>query len=170
MPKISLKLKKKGGRGSMARPCKSVVVMSKNLTQEELKARQKHEQKLKGKADKLKPPSYLNSRQKKIFKYIVSELESAGILGNLDIYILTTVSIAIDRLQEIETMINEDIQNAFDSNVIGAKKKYTDDLYRCCNELSLSPQARAKLGNINIETQKQNSDPLLKVLAGRRNS
>ena len=95
-------------------------------------------------------------------------MESSGILGNLDIYILTTASIAIDRLQEIEIMINEDITNAFSNNVIGAKKKYTDDLYRCCNELSLSPQARAKLGNINIEAQKQKSDPLLQVLAGRR--
>lgn len=146
----------------------SVVTTSKHLTHEERKSRQEQENKLKGKADKLKPPSYLNSRQKKIFKYIVSELESSGILGNLDIYILTTASIAIDRLQEIETMINEDITNAFSNNVIGAKKKYTDDLYRCCNELSLSPQARAKLGNINIETQKQKSDPLLQVLAGRR--
>jgi len=146
----------------------SVATTSKHLTHEERKARQEQENKLKGKADKLKPPTYLNSHQKKIFKYIVSELESSGILGNLDLYILTTVSIAIDRLQEIETMINEDITNAFSNNVIGAKKKYTDDLYRCCNELSLSPQARAKLGNINIETQKQKSDPLLQVLAGRR--
>ena len=144
--------------------------MSKNLTHEERKAREEQEEKLKGQADKLKPPTYLNSAQKRIFKYIVNELESAGILGNLDIYILTTVSIAIDRLQVIETTINEDINNAYNSNVMGAKKKYTDDLYRCCNELSLSPQARAKLGNINLETQKENSDPLLQVLAGRRNA
>lgn len=152
----------------MARPAMSVATTSKHLTHEERRARQEQENKLKGKADKLKPPTYLNSRQKKIFKYIVSELESSGILGNLDIYILTTASIAIDRLQEIETMINEDITNAFSNNVIGAKKKYTDDLYRCCNELSLSPQARAKLGNINIEAQQKKSDPLLQVLAGRR--
>ena len=144
--------------------------MSKNLTHEERKARQTQENKLKGQADKLKPPTYLNSHQKKIFKYIVNELESSGILGNLDLYILTTVSIAIDRLQVIETTINEDINNAYNSNVMGAKKKYTDDLYRCCNELILSPQARAKLGNINLETQKENSDPLLQVLAGRRNA
>ena len=35
-------------------------------------------------------------------------------------------------------------------------------------ELSLSPQALAKLGNINLEAQKENSDPLLKVLNGRK--
>ncbi|OOM72507.1 hypothetical protein CLPUN_47000 [Clostridium puniceum] len=71
----------------------SVATTSKHLTHEERKARQEQENKLKGKADKLKPPTYLNSHQKKIFKYIVSELESSGILGNLDIYILTTARI-----------------------------------------------------------------------------
>lgn len=154
----------------MARPSKSVHLMSKNLTHEERQAREKQEQKLKGKADKLKPPAHLNSNQKKLFKYIVNELESADILGNLDLYILETCVIAIDRKREIDQLINEDITQAFDPQVIGAKKKYTDELFRCCNELSLSPQARAKLGNINIEAQKNNSDPLLKVLQGRRST
>lgn len=152
----------------MARPSKSVAVMSKNLTHEERQARLNTETKLKGKADKLKPPAHLNSNQKKLFKYIIKELEQVDILGNLDVYILETCVIAIDRKREIDLLINEDITQAFDPQVIGAKKKYTDELFRCCNELSLSPQARAKLGNINLEAQKENSDPLLKVLQGKR--
>lgn len=152
----------------MARPTKSVTLLSKNLTHEERQAREKQEQKLKGKADKLKPPSHLNTNQKKLFKYIVKELEKAEILGNLDLYILETCVIAIDRKREIDIYINEDITRAFDPQIIGAKKKYTDELFRCCNELSLSPQARAKLGNLNIESQKNNSDPLLQVLGRRK--
>jgi len=148
----------------------SVSTTSKHLTKEERQARQETEQRLKGKADKLKPPAHLNANQKKLFKYIIKELEQADILGNLDIYILETCVIAIDRKREIDQLINDDINMAFDPQVIGAKKKYTDEFFRCCNELSLSPGARAKLGNINLEAQKNNSDPLLKVLQGRRES
>lgn len=146
----------------MARPTKSVNLIKKNLTKEEREQRTDGEKNLRGNKDKLKPPTYLNSKQKKIFKFIVNQLEKSGILGNLDIYILTTCSIAIDRLQVIEQMINENINRLTDKELLSAKDKYTKDLYRCCNELSLSPQARAKLANINV--QKQEEDPLLKVL------
>ena len=45
---------------------------------------------------------------------------------------------------------------------MNAKDKYSKDLYRCCNELSLSPQSRAKIANIN--TQSKEDDLLLKAL------
>ena len=45
---------------------------------------------------------------------------------------------------------------------MSAKDKYTKDLYRCCSELSLSPQSRAKLANINISVKNEN--PLIKLL------
>lgn len=150
----------------MARPSKSVKTMSKNLTKEEKEIRLETEEKLKGGADKISPPSHLNSSQKKIFKYIVQELKASGILGNLDIYILGTCSICIDRLQEIEKLINKDIERLLDKDLMSAKDKYTKDFFRCCNELSLSPQSRAKLGNINLQAKEREEDVLLKVLAG----
>jgi P27 family predicted phage terminase small subunit len=151
----------------MARPCKSAKVIDKyGQTKAEIQARLEVEEKLKGGADKISPPKHLNARQKKIFKYIVKELEASQILGNLDIYILAQTAIAIDRLQEIEKMINEDTTRMFDKEVLVAKDKYTKDFFRCCNELSLSPQSRAKLGNINLQAKQQGEDPLLKVLKG----
>jgi len=150
----------------MARPSKSVNTMSKNLTKEEIQKRKETEDKLKGASDNISPPAHLSLSQRKIFKYIVGELEASGILGNLDIYILATCSIAIDRLQAIEKTINEDFNMIFDKTLLSAKDKYTKDLFRCTNELSLSPQARAKIGNINFEKQKEQGDPLLKVLKG----
>ena len=45
----------------MARPSKSVAVMSKNLTKEERKLRLEGEEKLKGNADNISPPTYLNT-------------------------------------------------------------------------------------------------------------
>lgn len=151
----------------MARPCKSAKVIDKyGQTKAEIQARIEVEEKLKGGADKISPPKHLNARQKKIFNYIVQELEASQILGNLDIYILAQAATAIDRLQEIEKQINKDITKLFDKNVLSAKDKYTKDFFRCCNELSLSPQSRAKLGNINLQAKQQEEDPLLKVLKG----
>ncbi|MEL3956912.1 phage terminase small subunit P27 family [Caldifermentibacillus hisashii] len=150
----------------MARPTKSVKTMSKNLTKEEKEIRLETEQKLRGGADNISPPKHLNARQRKIFQYIVQELEASKILGNLDIYILGTAAIAIDRLQQIEKMINKDINKTFDKNILKAKAEYTKEFFRCCNELSMSPQSRAKLGNINVQVKQKEEDPLLKVLKG----
>lgn len=154
------------GGEEMARPTKSVKTMSKNLTKEEVDIRTQTEEQLRGGVDKVSPPSHLNARQKKIFAYIVDELEASGIIGNLDVYILGTCAIAIDRLQEIEKMINKDITKLLDKSLMSAKDKYTKDFFRCTNELSLSPQSRAKLGTINVQDKQKKEDPLLKVLGG----
>ena len=148
----------------MGRPAKAVNTMSKHLSKAEMEERREKENSFKGKSDKIRPPTYLSASQKKIFRYIVKELEASEILGNLDIYILSTCSIAIDRLKEIETMINGDSELLLSKELMSAKDKYTKDLYRCCSELSLSPQSRAKLANINVTTQKDKADPLLEAL------
>jgi P27 family predicted phage terminase small subunit len=150
----------------MARPAKSVDTMSKNLTKEEYENRKQAEEKLKGGNDKIKPPTYLSASQKKIFKYIVDELKASNILCNLDIYILTNCSIAIDRIQEAEKILNADILN---KDALKLKESYTKDLFRYTNELSLSPQSRAKLANINVNAQAEKEDPLLKAMRGNSN-
>lgn len=157
------------GGEEMARPTKSIKTMSKNLTKDEVKTRLETEKKLRGAADSISPPKHLNARQKKIFKYIVEELEASGILGNLDVHILGVCAIAIDRIQQIEKLINKDINNLLDKSLMSAKDKYTKEFFRCCNELSLSPQSRAKLGTINFQVKQKEDDPLLKVLAGGKN-
>lgn len=150
----------------MARPSKSVSVMSKNLTKEEKTTRLETEQKLKGESDNISPPSYLSKQQKDIFNNLVNELKASGILGNLDIYILSTCSISIDRLQEIEKIINKNITELYNKDLLSAKDKYTKDFFRCCNELSISPASRAKMANINMQSKEKAADPLLKILSG----
>lgn len=150
----------------MARPSKSVKTMAKNLTKEELAIRLETEEKLRGADDKICPPEYLTDRQKEIFCYIVQELKASGILGNLDVYILSTTAVAIDRIQEIERMVNADPDLLRDSALMRAKNAYTKEFFRCCNELSLSPQSRAKIGNINLQAKQQAEDPLIRVLKG----
>lgn len=146
----------------MARPSKNVSLMSKHLTKEEIQSRSERENVSKGARDKIFPPGYLNDKQVEIFNYIVNELEESQILGNLDVFILATCAISIDRLQEIEVKINEKFGLIANNTIMTAKDKYSKDFYRCCNELSLSPQSRAKLANIN--QNKKDDDPLLNAL------
>ncbi|ACD23631.1 phage terminase small subunit P27 family [Clostridium botulinum] len=151
----------------MARPCKVIDSQSRHNTKEEVEERKAAEEKIKVLADKIeKPPIYLSKGQKKIYKFIIDELKATGILTNLDVYILSTCSIAVDRLETIEKIINKNISALTNKDLMSAKDKYTKDLYRCCNELSLSPQSRAKLGNLALLNKEKEDDPILKVLKG----
>ena len=150
----------------MGRPCKSVITLSKNLTNDERNNRTENEEKLKGNSTSISPPNYLNLRQKKIFEYIVTELTTSGILGNLDVYILSTCCIAIDRLEVIESKINNKFSMIMNKDLMAAKDKYSKDLFKTVNELSLSPQSRAKIGSMNFEDEKNKVDPLLNALQG----
>lgn len=135
---------------------------AKHLTKSEADIKSSTEEKLRGAGDKLKPPKYLTTPQKKIFKFIVKELEGSEILGNLDIYVLTECCIALDRMQEIEKRINEEFEQISSTALMSAKDRYTKSFFRCCNELCLSPQSRAKMGNLNLQAKEEN--PLIKAL------
>lgn len=149
----------------MARPCKVVDSQSRHNTKAEINARKENEEKIKSLADKIgKPPNYLSNEQKKVYKFIIHELQATGILTNLDVFILSTCAISVDRLQTIETIINKNIGSLVNKDLMSAKDKYTKDLYRCCNELSLSPQSRAKLGNLAVGNKEKEEDPVLKAL------
>lgn len=146
----------------MARPAKNTSLISKNLTAEELDTRRKIEEQTKGNSDCIRPLSYLTPAQKKIFKNIVKELENSNILGNLDVYILSQCAISIDRIQHIEKMLNKEPKLLLETSLMSSKDKYTRDFFRCCNELCLSPQSRAKLANMNVQAKEE--DPLKKAL------
>lgn len=151
------------GRESVARPAMSPKLTSKHLTKAEIEAKSTTEDKLKGTSDELIPPEYLTPSQISIFDYIVKNLEASGILGNLDVYVLAECSICIDRMQEIERTINE--AGSIIPSLVRLKETYTKAFFRYCNELSLSPQSRAKLANINAQTTAADENPLLKILS-----
>jgi P27 family predicted phage terminase small subunit len=154
----------------MARPSKSVKVQADGYSKDKIETKLQAEEKLRGTGDQLKPSAHLDAAQKKIFYKIVNELKSSALLGNLDVYILDTCAIAIDRLQEIELLINNDINNLVNKSLMAAKDKYTKDFFKCCQELCLSPQSRAKIGNINIQAIEEENDPLLKIIQGGKNA
>jgi phage terminase small subunit len=149
----------------MTRPSKSAKVLHpKSQTKEEINSRIEVEDQLRGNSDKIKASSRLNSNQKRIFDYIVSELEASKVLGNVDTYMLEMGAISIDRLQAIERIINQDFDAIRDKELMSAKRAYTTDFQKFCNEACLSPQSRAKMGIIAANKQQEKVDPLLAVL------
>lgn len=155
----------------IGRPAKSVATQSAKMGKEEREARLKIEQSLKGDDDNIIAPDYLTESQQNTFYYIKTQLEKSGILSNLDVFILSNTSIAIDRIQYYETKINEEQGKREPDfmairDLVKLKDSYVKDLNRYTNELSLSPQSRAKLASINFNAKKDEEDPLLQLIGG----
>lgn len=151
----------------MGRPCKVIDSQSRHNTRDEIEKRKAIEDAIKGSDNKIiNPPEYLSEGQKSVYRYIINELAETGILRNLDVYILSVCAIAVDRLIMIEKIINNKPTAITNSSLMSAKDKYTKDFYRCCNELSLSPQSRAKLGSLAVANKEKKEDPVLKALNG----
>ena len=148
------------------RPAKAAAVSDGKIGKAARAQRQDTEARLRGTADKLTPPDWLSEDQKSIFQYVVDELEPSAILGNLDVFVLAQLAVAVDRITAIEKQINDDPINLYDKGLMTANRKYTEDLRGCCRELSLSPQARAKIGGLALAKREKEEDPVLTVLKG----
>lgn len=129
----------------MGRPAKAVSAKTGKIGKEETEQRAAIEDKLRGKSDKLIPPLYLTESQMDIFNYIMEELQEADILGNLDLFILAQTAIAVDRIQELDRKANDENDLLFENSFRQARSEASKEYFRCCNELCLSPQSRAKI-------------------------
>lgn len=129
----------------MGRPAKSSAVKTRKASKEDKKKLSDTEQKLKGNNEKLTPQKHLNRRQKDIFNYILNELLDKNILGNLDLFVLNQTAVVIERLELLDKEANNSKEVVMSAKFKATREMYTKDFFRCCNELCLSPQARAKL-------------------------
>ncbi len=145
----------------MARPAMSANVTTKHLTKAEKETKLSVEKKLKG-IGRPRPPEYLSTEQKKIFRFIVKSLENSDILAVMDVYVLSECSICIDRMRAIESRINANPEILEDTALMATKDRYTKAFHRYCNELCLSPQSRAKIANLSLQGKDEN--PLLSLL------
>ncbi|MBY6836924.1 P27 family phage terminase small subunit [Clostridium botulinum] len=151
----------------MARPCKSAKILTEcSQTKEEINSRIEKEKLIRGNANNIIPSMPLTESQYKLFEFIVDELKASEILSNIDKFLLTKAAIAIDRLHYIESLVNQKQNLLFNKDVMSKKDSYDKDFYRCCNELCLSPQSRAKIANININTKNAEEDAVIKALRG----
>ena len=148
----------------MPRPCKPLGAKTAHDTSGEIHARRTVENKLKGSGD-LKPPAWLTPSQKKLYKQIVTTMEASGILGCADTYILSEAAVCMERLWCIEQEINAEPGLKYDRDVIASRNAYSKDFFKCCSELSLSPQARAKISVAAVKMVQDNKrNPLLEAL------
>ena len=127
--------------------------------------RQDIEDKLRGESERPIPPPNLTPDQQEIFDFIVDGLVASDILGRLDVFVLESTAVAIDRLRYINGMMDERPELVAHPGLQGARSKYQSDLWRGCNELCLSPQARAKIGSLAAQKAKEKKDPLLAALS-----
>lgn len=148
----------------MARPSKSVRVKTGAIAGDEEAVRLDVEDKLRGDNNPPEPPPGLTDGQREIFRFIVNGLVASDILGRLDVFVLESTAIAIDRLRYINGMIDTDPALVANAALQNSRSKYQSDLWRGCNELCLSPQARAKIGNLAAQKAKEKKDPLLAAL------
>lgn len=148
----------------MGRPAKPTAMNRKHLTKKEKEERQKAEDALKGNVKKLNPPKWMNNRQKAVFRSISRELKKAELVGDLDIYVLTQFAVAVERLEEIEKLINDTPEMMVNKELMAAKARYAADLSVGYKELALTPQARAKVGSLAAAKEQEKKDPLLQIL------
>lgn len=148
----------------MARPAKAINTKTGKIGREEQKRRLEIEDSLRGGREKLIPPLYLSDDQMKIFNYIMNELEEASILGNLDLFVLSQTAICIDRVQKLEAQVNDNPDLIQNNAFMAGKDKYSKDFFRCCNELCLSPQSRAKLSISTVRPGSEKKKTIIDLL------
>ena len=158
----------------MARAPKPVELQTRHFTNAEIETRKAAEERLKGANNLIyKPPKHLSREEKKVYMFLVNELQASGILCNLDINILEQTVDSICRMKECNDLINQHgilIKRANGDLVKNpactAYKDYNGIFNKCCMELGLSPSGRARLAQVNLNAKQDEEDPLLQALRG----
>lgn len=150
----------------MSRPAKPADAGTGKIGKQAKNDRKNAENTLKGDAKSVQPAYKLTKNQRKIFNLIRKVLSEAEVLGELDTYVLTATAVAADRIAEIDLKVNENPGLMLDKDTAGVRGKYWSDFRQGCNELGLSPQARAKLGIVAAANKAKEHDPLAQILSG----
>ena len=126
----------------MGRPAKPVAISSGKISKETKNKRKETEENLRGDCQKVIPPDWLNERQQQVFEYVAKELAGGKIVSNVDVFVLTSFAVAVDRLEEIEKSINSKPDMMFDKSLLKAKARYTADFNTGIKELKIMEKYR----------------------------
>lgn len=161
----------------MARMSKpSSIRKGKDLNKEELSRREEIEKRLMGSDDNVENiPEHLQEEEQIYYKWVVSELKETGVLTNIDIPLIEQVAhcIHIMRLCSDEISMNGILVDGADkygnpipkeNPAIKIELNYMSKYGQLCNQLGLSPSARANLASKKIEKKEEEQDPLLQAL------
>lgn len=144
-----------------------VNATKKHLTKEEKDRRLAVENAFKSGGDvTIEPPDYLDVDQLKAFDFIQSALREADVLSKLDTVTITQAAVAICMLECSNMRVINSPELSYDDKFVATHERLVRTYLKLCDELCLSPQARAKLGVLVANKQKERQDPLLNVLQG----
>jgi P27 family predicted phage terminase small subunit len=126
------------------------------LTKSEIEARRSAEQRLKPKADRIRPPAWLSPVAKREFKRIVKEMDGLEVLTNVDVNVLAlycdayAAYVDCTRIIEDEGLMVEYTNKAAETNkvphpLLTKKKQLAEQMKALATEMGLTPASRAKL-------------------------
>lgn len=139
----------------MARQVIPVEFNKKRFTKKEKESRLAAERKLKGNANRIRCPSWLDEEAKKEWRRLVKELKELNLISNLDTGALAMCCDAYSKYVLATSKINDTILVGVHTNKAGAKnlivnpyvmvaQKYADMYKKYCAEFGLTPASRYK--------------------------
>lgn len=144
----------------------------------QLAEREAIEKQLMGNSDDVKSvPEYLSEEEKVYYRWLIEEIEICGIITNLDKPLLEQTANCLWVMHQCDAHIRENGVLVSKSDRFGLieekenpsikiKLAYQSKYASLCNQLGLSPAARASLAGKKAEAKEQENDVLLKILQG----
>ncbi len=109
-------------------------------------------------------PEEFDDEETRAYLWLCEVLRPADVLGEPDRHTMKLAAITIARLERLDQMAREDPDLLLNKFYNGARNGYISQYLKFCQQLCLSPGARAKVGSL-VKNQKAAEDPLIKVLA-----
>ena len=150
----------------------------KSENKAQLAAREEMEKQLMGNSDDVNViPEYLTDEEKIYYGWLVKEIEICGLISNLDKPLLEQTANCLWVMHKCDMHIRANGVLVSKSDRFGLieekenpsikiKLAYQAKYSSLCNQLGLSPAARASLAGKKIEAKEDAADPLLQVLRG----
>lgn len=147
-------------------------------SKEQLRKREELERQLMGSNENVKNiPDHLTAEEKIYYSWLITEIEISGIITNLDIPLLEQTANCLYIMRNCDDHIRENgiLVKKIDrfGNVedkanpsIKVKLDYQSKYATLCNQLGLSPAARASLAGKKAEVEEEQEDKVLKILRG----
>ena len=108
-------------------------------------------------------PEEFDDDEARAYEWLCNVLRPADVLGEPDRHTMKLAAITIARLERLDQMAREDPELLLNKFYNGARNGYIAQYLKFCQQLCLSPGARAKVGAL-VKNQKAAEDPLIKVL------
>ena len=147
----------------MARPTTSAKLIKGAMTKNNKAIRLAVENRFRGDRYDETVPEEFDDEETRAYLWLCEVLRPADVLGEPDRHTMKLAAITIARLERLDQMAREDPDLLLDKYYNGARNGYISQYLKFCQQLCLSPGARAKVGSL-VKNQKAAEDPLIKVL------